>query len=147
MDAQRVEDVLNSEVPKARYAVEMRVRFDWNYEVLGEQRPISVHTDFINGEREYLHFGMGNNPLHSPRPIPHKSKLRWAEGANVYVAEIIFDESETTRAMQLLSENGSGRMDLQMQIRSASPRVELVLSDEESFVKLESATVQIKKIE
>lgn len=147
MDGQRVEEVLASEVPKERYAVDMRVRFDWNYDILGEQRPISVHTDFINGEREYLHFEKGNKPMHAPRPIPQKSKLRWAEGASVYMAEILFDESETTRAMKLLSENGNGPMDLQMQIRRSSPRVELILSDEESFIKLEGATIQIMRIE
>ncbi len=145
MDEERARQLIDTAVPRERYAVDMRKRYPYDYQILGEQRAISAHTRFISGEREYVHFQKNKGALISERAVPESCILEWAEGPTEYVANIQFDESETARALDILAENGGKSIQLQFELRAAEPRLSIALSDDESFVQLEAAKLLVRK--
>jgi len=122
-----------------------RIKYDWNIDIAGTAKPLSIWSSTFNGEKEYINYEKGKSCEQAERSVPKSMILNWAspEGKK-YSTDITFNTGEIFKAFdKLYSSNPDDTLQLQIEIDASSYSLETYLINSKYTLALQKTKTEV----
>ena len=122
-----------------------RIKYDWNIDIAGTAKPLSIWSNTFNGEKEYINYEKGKSCKQAERSVPKSMILNWAspEGKK-YSTDITFNTGEIFKAFdKLYSSNPDDTLQLQIEIDASSYSLETYLINSKYTLPLQKTKTEV----
>ncbi len=122
-----------------------RIKYDWNIDIVGTAKPLSIWLSTFNGEKEYINYEKGKACEQAERSVPQSMILNWQspEGKK-YSTDINFNTSEIFKAFdKLYTSDPDDTLQLQIEIDASSYSLETYLINSKYTLALQKTKIEV----